>query len=282
VAQHYAIPAVSFLDWLRKSGGLDAPQQRALLLADGLTHPTAAGHRLAAALLQQLFARALNATAVAQPSVLEAAAAARATGATVMEVQARSRMAETAEAVAPASARELVTLPPFIEPAGASLPDDPNPLCVELFADQADWTLASDSGFDWVTGGAHPAGLVAHAAGDRLELKVVTTQPHVELSLGLYKSWRCSGKTTTTTTTTDAAGAEAHDGSSAAACPGDVSIRLDNRPAALARLWTSFQFSVHVPVPVGVAASAGEHRVTLEVCEEQGAPWRGRVRECSG
>ena len=144
----------------------------------------------------------------------------------------------------PASPRELVTLPPFIDPAGVSLPDDPNPLCVVLFADQvriptqrsrlpcfcisrgitalakagtksaeletrrtqADWTLKNDSGFDWVSGGAHPAGLVAHAAGDRLQLEVVTTEPHVELSLGLYKSWKCSGSGTTL------AGAEAHDG----------------------------------------------------------------------
>lgn len=128
-----------------------------------------------------------------------------------------------------------------------------------------------------MTGGAHPAGLVAHTAGDRLELNVVTTQPHVELSMGLYKSWKCSGSTTTTTT--GAAGAEAHDGSSAAVCPGDVSIRLDNQRAALARLWTSFQFSVHVPVPVGVAASAGEHRVVLQVRERRrGALERVRTR----
>ena len=87
MAQHYAIPAVSFLDWLRNSRALDTPQQRALLLADGLTHPTAEGHRLAAALLRRLFASALNATTVAEePSATTAAAAAAAAAAEVAAV----------------------------------------------------------------------------------------------------------------------------------------------------------------------------------------------------
>ena len=66
----------------------------------------------------------------------------------------------------------------------------------------------------------------------------------------------------------------------AAVCPGDVSIRLDDQPAAIVRLWTSFQFSVHVPVFVGVAASAGEHRVTLEVHERAAGEGRAE-RVCS-
>lgn len=220
MAEHYSIPAVSFLDWLRRSGGLRKPEERSRLLADDLTHPSAAGHRLAAALLGRLFAGALNVAA----------------------------KAGEAQAAAESSPRELVTLAPFID-SEVSLPDDPHPLCVVLSDAQMDWRLAENHGFDWVTGGAHPAGLVAEAVGDWLALTFVTTQPHVEVSLGLYKSWQCRYAVA----------------NAPAVCPGDVQASLDEQPRTLTSLWTTFKSSVHVPTRVGTARAAGEHRVVLKV-----------------
>ena len=52
VARHYGIPAASWLDLMTQAGGFQGPAKSALLF-DRRTHPSAAGHALAATLLQR-------------------------------------------------------------------------------------------------------------------------------------------------------------------------------------------------------------------------------------
>ena len=91
-----------------------------------------------------------------------------------------------------------------------------------------------------------------------MRLVFTTDYPNMEVLLGLYSSWRCERVVSQETIQLDANGSHV-------VCPGDLDATLDSGNTVRLRTFhdDAHRHSVHAPMKLGVARTAGPHQLLL-------------------